>query len=92
MTNLESGESIVLHTSGQAAFKPVSESETAIEPSGHNIVYLFPGDEGPSGTVEEPGALYLFKGRVSEILDLEANLITFFMWGGRLTELCSLVS
>jgi len=92
VTNLENGRSIVLHTSGQAAFKPLSESETRIELSGHNIIYLFPGDEGPFGTVDEPGALYFFKGRVSEILDLEANVITSFESSGHGTELCSLLS
>jgi hypothetical protein len=91
VTNLETGESIVLHTSGQARFTE-SGSLQGIELRGHNIIYLFPEDEGPFGTVEEPGALYLFKGRVSETLDLDANLITSFEWSGDVTELCSLVS
>jgi hypothetical protein len=91
VTNLETGESVVLHTSGQARFTE-NGSEQGIELRGHNIIYLFPGDDGPFGTVDEPGALYFFKGRVSEILDLDANVITSFTWGGHVTELCSLVS
>ena len=91
LTNLDTGKSIVLHTSGQARFTEHG-SEQGIEVQGHNIIYLFPGDEGPFGTVAEPGALYFFKGRVTEILDLEANLITSFEWSGSATELCSLLS
>ncbi|MFO7572727.1 MAG: hypothetical protein R6W48_09045 [Gaiellaceae bacterium] len=91
LTNLDNGKSIVLHTSGQATFTEAG-SEQAIEVQGHNVIYLFPGDEGPFGTVEEPGALYFFKGRVSEILDLNENIITSFTWSGHVTELCSAIS
>ena len=91
VTNLENDKSIVLHTSGQARFTETG-SEQAIDVRGHNIIYLFEGDEGPFGTVEAPGALYFFNGSVSEILDLEANLITSFEWSGTATELCSLLS
>jgi hypothetical protein len=52
---------------------------------------LYPGDAGPSGVVQEPGAELLLSGRLSYTFSTRENLVTAVSIEGTYQDLCELL-
>jgi hypothetical protein len=55
-------------------------------------VFFYPGDDGPFGTVAEPGAIYRFVGRISYLYDADTEAISDFSYSGSVTDVCAELS
>ena len=84
-TNLDTGESIVLDTSGSVSFVPLEDGNLAITGSGRNLFFFLPQDVGGAG-------LFLLTGHVSEILDTTTDTITVSESRGQRTDVCAALS
>jgi hypothetical protein len=82
VTNLASGESVDLKTSGSILITPLPNGDERIVARGRTIIYLFARDVGGP-------ALFLATGRVDEVLDPEADVITSFRLSGQRRDLCA---
>jgi hypothetical protein len=91
LTNAKSGASIVVNSSGTVSYKKGADGKTRYRFTGPNVLYFFPGDEGPFGKVGENGALYHVVGKVGETLAKD-DVVTAFVLRGRATELCSKIA
>lgn len=91
VTNLDTGASVTVPTSGRARFTFPDDGVVRFQASGRTLFYFFPGDVGPFGPVGDNGALYYVQGGVDEILEGDDFVVTSFEWGGRATELCGLI-
>ena len=79
-TNLESGESIVLHAFGPATLLAHPDGSMDISASGQSVLYFFPGD-----AIE---GLWLATGRYQAHLSAE-NIITSARVRGQMLDLCA---
>lgn len=79
-TNLESGESIVLHAFGPATLLAHPDGSMDISASGQSVLYFFPGD-----AIE---GLWLATGRYQAHLSAE-NIITSAHVRGQMLDLCA---
>lgn len=84
-TNLDTGASIEVDTSGVVTFTPLEDGNVAITGSGRNIFFFLPQD------VEGAG-LFLVTGRISEILDVSLDAITSASSTGQRVDLCAALS
>ena len=84
-TNLDTGESIVLDTSGSVSFLPLPDGNVAIAGHGRNLFFFLPQDVGGAG-------LFLLTGQVSEILDATTDTITVSESRGQRTDVCAALS
>jgi hypothetical protein len=90
MTNVETGQTIQpsfhlsrLQTAGAVA------GTVELDTRGSFFFVFFPGDVGPNGRVEAPGALLEMTGRAVATYDLSAGLFTAFSFDGKITDLCA---
>ena len=60
--------------------------------NGQVNIWLAPGDEGPFGTVEEPGAFYRYVGVARYTWDATTFVVTEFDFDGTATDVCGLLS
>jgi hypothetical protein len=60
--------------------------------SGRFFIFLFPGDQGPSGEVGYPGALFGVVGDARGTVDPDTGVVTSFSLDGQTTDLCALLS
>jgi hypothetical protein len=60
--------------------------------SGRLFIQFFPGDQGPFGEVQSPGALLGLIGHFQYTFDLDSFLITSFSLDGTATDLCAQLS
>jgi hypothetical protein len=90
MTNLETGQSIQprFHFSRLQTTGP-EPGTVDIELRGSFFSYFFPGEAGPYGRVEAPGALLAMTGRAVATYDPNADLFTDFSFDGKVTDLCA---
>ena len=79
-TNLESGESIVLHAFGPATLVAHADGSIDISASGQSVLFFFPGD-----AIE---GLWLAIGRYRAHLSAD-NIITSASIKGRMVDLCA---
>ena len=87
LTNAGSGASIVVDSSGTVSFKKGPDGKTRFRFTGPNVLYFYPGDQGPFGEVGENGALYHLIGKVGETLAKDGT-VTAFAFKGTGRELC----
>jgi hypothetical protein len=93
LTNLDSDQSIDWKNRWNAweTFDPETNS-VRWEASGRLLYSFFPGDQGPSGTVGESGALFAFIGLVELTLDADTGAVTSFSLDGQATDICALLT
>lgn len=93
ITNLDSGAALT-HRGRFQSINSYDEATNSIDSvlTGQLSYVLFPGDEGPSGTVEDPGLFLRIVGTVETTFDLDTGLITSFAYTGTATDLCALIS
>ena len=60
--------------------------------NGGTTWYFLPGEVGPFGVVQYPGALYHFVGTVSYTYDTNANRSARFAYTGTVTDVCAALS
>jgi hypothetical protein len=82
VTNLASGESVDLETGGSLLLAPLPNGNQRILARGRTLIFLLPQDVGGP-------ALFVATGRVSEVLDLETDTITFFRLSGQRRDICA---
>ena len=90
LTNPKSGASIVRNSSGTVSYKRSDDGTTRFTFTGPNVLYFYPGDDGPGGKVGGNGGLYHVVGKVSETLAKD-GVVTSFTLHGRATALCVLL-
>jgi hypothetical protein len=93
LTNLDSDQSIDWKNRWNAweTFDPETNS-VRWEASGRLLYSFFTGDQGPSGTVGESGALFAFIGLVELTLDADTGAVTSFSLDGQATDICALLT
>ncbi len=72
-------------------YDPVTGIVVGVE-SGQSTWYFLPGEVGPFGVVQYPGAYYHFIGTVSYTYDTNANRSTQFAYTGTITDICAALS
>jgi hypothetical protein len=89
LINLETGTFIDRQAAATITdtFDPVT-NEIHEEVSGRLFIVLFPGDQGPFGEVQAPGALLGMIGHWQLNFDLDSFLVTSFSLNGTATDLC----
>ena len=92
-TNLDTGASYFQMSRYRAieTYDPVT-NDVVIQLSGRVWFNLYPGDQGPFGLVDEPGALLSIQGQVAYTFDLDTELVTSFSLDGQATDICALLS
>jgi hypothetical protein len=60
-----------------------------IAEKGRIFIQFLPGDQGPNGVVDEPGALLAFSGSIQLTWDLDTNFYTEFSYEGTFIDLCA---
>lgn len=93
LTNHETGATFV----HRARFNDTSWYDAATNQyhgwtSGQVLVQFFPGDLGPDGIVQYPGALYRFVGTQSYTWDANVNAYTQLSYVGTVTDVCALLA
>jgi hypothetical protein len=93
VTNAETGASFVHN----ATFHGIDrfDAATGIDhgtTDGQVLMQFYPGDMGPFGVVESPGALLRFVGTSWYTWDANANAFTQFSYRGTVTDVCALIS
>jgi hypothetical protein len=93
LTNLDTGETILWRSRFliRETIDPATNELVSVV-SGRHFVLLFPGDQGPSGEVGEPGALLGIVGRERITVDLDTGVVTSYSLNGQATDLCALLS
>ena len=92
LTNLDTGKSIVHHSSYKLTQTYNSDTdEVVLSISGKFFITLYPGDQGPFGVVGENGALLSITGNQYLTLDPETEVITSYSLDGQATDLCALL-
>lgn len=89
LTNLHTGKSLVHHTVGNITDYPSEAGETTMTVNGQLFMGFWPGDQGPFGLVEYPGALYSVNGHVRATYDSSTLIYTSFELAGTATDLCA---
>jgi hypothetical protein len=82
VTNLDSGESIVVTTSGSLLITPLPNGDLRLVARGQALFFLLPQDVGGPGLIR-------MRGRLVEVLDPEADAITAFRLRGQRTDVCA---
>ena len=92
ITNLETGATYLQRSrySATETFDPSTKS-FHVSITGRIWIALYPGDQGPSGEVQEPGAEFLFSGTV-EFTYNKRGVITAFSYEGEYSDLCAELS
>jgi hypothetical protein len=92
MTNLDTGATYLQRSRyTETVTFDASTGSQQIELVGNIWIQLFPGDAGPSGVVQEPGAELLVSGRLNFTLN-EQGVLTAFSLNGMYQDLCALLS
>ena len=91
-TNLETGATYLQH-SRYTATETVDPKTRSVHVTiiGRIWFELYPGDQGPSGEVREPGLDLLFSGTIEFTVNRE-GVITAFSHAGTYQDLCALLS
>lgn len=91
-TNVETGATYLQH-SRYTASETVDPETGSVHVTiiGRIWFELYPGDQGPSGEVQEPGLDLLFSGAMEFTVNGE-NVITAFSHRGTYQDLCTLLS
>jgi hypothetical protein len=89
LTNLETGDSLVHHTTVNTTEYPSVAGETVVTISGQLFMSIWPGDQGPYGLVEYPGLLLSVNGHVRLTADSSTGVYTSFTLNGTATDLCA---
>jgi len=91
-TNLETGATYLQRSryTETETFDP-STGSTHIQILGNIWIALYPGEPGPSGVIQEPGAELLVSGRLTITFD-ENFVVTAFSLNGTYDDLCALVT
>jgi hypothetical protein len=82
LTNVDTGESILVRDSGRLTITDISEEETRFDFHGRFVLWFYEGDLPQRG-------LFLTTGRVSEVLHWGHDLITSFELQGQRRDLCA---
>jgi hypothetical protein len=91
-TNLETGATYLQHSRYTATETVDPETGSVhVKIIGRIWFELYPGDQGPSGEVHEPGLDLLFSGTMEFTINGE-NVITAFSHKGSYQDLCALLS
>jgi hypothetical protein len=85
VTNLASGESTVVTTSGSFLVTPLPNGNLRFDIRGQALIFLFARDVGGPGLIS-------IRGRLVEVLDPEADVITAFQLRGQRTDICAELS
>lgn len=89
-TNLDSGATYLQRSRLIPNEKFDPETNTVwIEEKGRLFIQFYAGDQGPTGEVDEPGALLAFSGSLQFTWDLNTGLFTDFSYEGKVTDLCA---
>ena len=93
LTNLETGATFAQRTRAKVTdtFDPEA-NEIVEEISGRIFIGFFPGDQGPSGLVEEPGAVLSVIGHQRLTYDADTFVITSYSLNGKATDICAQLS
>jgi hypothetical protein len=94
LVNLETGDSFHQRSRYKITeiYDPVA-NEIVVEISGRFFVQFFPGDQGLSGLVEEPGALLSVIGHQRFTVDPDTFAYTSYSLNGRVvTDICAALS
>lgn len=96
LVNVETGDSFhqISRYKKTETFDPVAD-EIVDEISGRFFVNFFPGDQGPSGLVEEPGAVLSVIGHQRFTIDPDPDpfVVTSYSLDGRVaTDICAALS
>ena len=90
MTNLDTGATYLqMSTYREVAIYDPGTNDILLEISGRIFWNLYPGDQGPSGVIGEPGAVFGTVGNVTAVLDLDTGLFTSFSLEGTTTDICA---
>jgi hypothetical protein len=90
MTNLETGQTIQprFHLSRLERTGAVPGT-VEMEVRGSFFGILFPGEIGPYGPVEAPGAILAMTGRAVVTYDLTVDAFNVVSFDGRVTDICA---
>ena len=93
MTNLETGATY-LQKSRHVSTEVLDEATNTLfdHEVGRIFIQFYPGDQGPYGVVEEPGALYAFACKLDITWDLDTDAYTAFTYSGLVIDLCAELS
>lgn len=93
LTNRETGETFDQRTRAKVTdtFDPQT-NEIAEEISGRIFVAFLPGDQGPSGVVEAPGAVLSVIGHQRLTYDADTFAVTSYSLNGKATDICAQLS
>lgn len=93
LTNLETGETFAQRTRAKITdtFDPQT-NEIVEEVSGRIFINLYPGDQGPSGLVEEPGAVLSVIGHQRLTFDPDTFVVSSYSLNGKATDICAQLS
>jgi hypothetical protein len=86
LTNLEADTTLILGNGGRVEVLDPGDGTIQLSVSGRTLFYFLPGDATPTGV--GPG-LVLIVGRAAVVLDLEADLVTSFLFQGSARDLCA---
>lgn len=89
LTNMDTGDSLVHHTSAKITETQTSEGEILVEVSGQLFMSFWPGDQGPTGLTDDPGGLFSINGHVRVTMDSSTFVYTSFSLDGTATDLCA---
>jgi hypothetical protein len=93
LTNLETGDTFAQRTRAKVTDTFDPEGNQIVEEiSGRIFILLLPGEQGPSGLVEEPGALLSVVGHQRLTLDADTFVTTSYSLNGKATDICARLS
>jgi hypothetical protein len=93
LTNLETSDTFAQRTRATVTDTLDPQANEIVEEiSGRIFIGLFPGDQGPSGLVEEPGALLSVVGHQRLIYDADTFVVTSYSLNGKATDICAQLS
>ena len=93
LTNLETGDTFVQRARAKVTDTVDAQANEIVEEiSGQVFVSFLPGDQGPSGVVEEPGALLSIIGHQRLTFDADTFVLTSYSLNGKATDICAQLS
>jgi hypothetical protein len=93
LTNLDSGQTYLQRSRYHSTeMYDAASNDVFVVISGRYLIQLFPGDQGPDGELDSPGALLGLTGHTEYTLDLDTGVVTHFTTTGDSTDVCAALS